>query len=74
MSEAKKRKVRTPESKAKEGLEALQGMRKTNEIGQEYCVHPVTVGQWKKEMQEQAKKLFEGKRGAKPAPHTGTGG
>jgi len=36
MSEAKKRKVRTPESKAKEGLEALQGMGKTNEIGQEY--------------------------------------
>jgi transposase len=43
MSEAKKRKVHTPEFKAKVGLEALQGMRTANEIGQEYGVHPVTV-------------------------------
>jgi len=32
-----------------------------NEIGQEYGVHPVQVGQWKKAIQEQAKHLFEGK-------------
>jgi len=69
MSEAKKRKVHTPEFKAKVGLEALQGINTINEIGQEFGVHPVTVGQWKKEIQEQAKKLFEGKRGPKPAPH-----
>lgn len=69
MSEAKKRKVHTPEFKAKVGLEALRGGKTTNEIGQEYGVHPVTVGQWKREIQEQAKKLFEGKRGPKPAPH-----
>jgi hypothetical protein len=25
-------------------------------------VHPVTIGQWKKAIQEQAKTLFEGKR------------
>ena len=37
-----------------------------NEIGQEYGVHPVQVGQWKKAIQEQAKTLFEGKRGPKP--------
>ena len=37
-----------------------------NEIGQEYGVHPVQVGQWKKAIQEQAKTLFEGKRGLKP--------
>lgn len=66
MSEAKKRKVHTPEFKAKVGLEALRGLKTINEIGLEYGVHPVQVGQWKKEIQEQAKTLFEGKRGPKP--------
>lgn len=61
--EAKKRKVHSPEFKAKVGLEALRGVKTINEIGQEYGVHPVQVGQWKKEIQEQAKTLFEGKRG-----------
>jgi len=65
MSEAKKRKFHTPEFKAKVGLEALRGVKTINEIGQEFGVHPVTVGQWKKEIQEQAKTLFEGKRGPK---------
>jgi len=66
MSEAKKRKVHTPEFKAKVGLEALRGVKTINEIGQADGVHPVQVGQWKKEIQEQAKTLFEGRRG--PAP------
>jgi transposase len=66
MSEAKKRKVHTPEFKAKVGLEALRGVKTINDIGQEYGVHPVQVGLWKKEIQEQAKTLFEGKRGPKP--------
>ena len=66
MSEAKKRKIHTPDFKAKVGLEALRGVKTVNEIGQEYGVHPGQVGQWKKEIQEQAKTLFEGKRGPKP--------
>jgi len=66
MSEKKKRKVHTSEFKAKVGLEALQGIKTINEIGQAYGVHPVQVGQWKKAIQEQAKTLFEGKRGPKP--------
>jgi transposase len=66
MSESKKRKVHTPEFKAKVGLEALRGVKTINEIGQAYGVHPVQVGLWKKEIQEQAKTLFEGKRGPKP--------
>ncbi len=65
MNEAKKRKFHPSEFKAKVGLEALRGVKTINEIGQEYGVHPVTVGQWKKEIQGQAKKLFEGKRGPK---------
>ncbi len=66
MSEKKQRKVYSPEFKAKVGLEALNGVKTINEIGQEYGVHPVQVGQWKKAIQEQAASLFEGKRGPKP--------
>jgi transposase-like protein len=66
MSVTKKRKVYSPAFKAKVGLEALKGVKTINEIGQEYGVHPVQVGQWKKAIQEQAAQLFEGKRGPKP--------
>ena len=66
MSEPKRRKVPTPDFKAKVGLEAVRGMKTLNEIGQEYGVHPVQVGQWKKAILEQASTLFEGKRGPKP--------
>ena len=66
MSEAKKRKVHAPEFKAKVGLEALRGVKTINEIGLEFGVHPVQVGQWKKEIQEQASTLFDGKRGPTP--------
>lgn len=45
MSDAKKRKCHSLEFKAKVGLEALRGVRAINEIGQEYGVHPVQVGQ-----------------------------
>ena len=66
MSETKRRKIHTPEFKAKMGLEALRGAKTINEIGQDYDVHPVQIGLWKKEIQAQAKTLFEGKRGPKP--------
>ena len=41
-------------------------MKTINEIGLEFGVHPVQVGQWKKEIQEQVSTLFDGKRGPKP--------
>lgn len=69
MSEGKKRKVHSAEFKAKVGLEAVRGARTINEIGQQYGVHPVLVGQWKKEILERAGMLFEGKRGPKPTTH-----
>jgi transposase len=66
MSEAKKkRNSYGPEFKAKVGLEAVRGAKTINEIAREYGVHPVLVGQWKKEILEQAGTLFEGKRGPK---------
>ena len=67
MSESKKkRNVHLPEFKAKVGLEALGGMKTINQIAQEHGVHPMQVGQWKREIQAQAKTLFEGKRGPQP--------
>jgi transposase-like protein len=66
MSEAKKRKVHAPEFKAKVGLEAVRGVKTISEIAQEYGVHPVLVGQWKKEILENAGVLFDAKRGPKP--------
>ena len=66
MSEPKKRKVPSPEFKAKVGLEAVRGLKTLNEMGQEFGVHPVQVGQWKKAILEQASTLFDGKRGPKP--------
>ena len=64
MSE-KKSKIHSAEFKAKVGLEAVKGVKTINEIGQAYGVHPVQVGQWKRAIQDQAKSLFEGKRGPK---------
>lgn len=66
MSEGKKRKVHTAEFKAKVGLEAVRGVKTISEIAQSYGVHPVLVGQWKKEILGHAGALFEGKRGPKP--------
>jgi len=65
MSESK-RKIFTGTQKAKVALEALKGMKTTNEIGQEYGVHPTQVAQWKKELLENAGSVFESKRGPKP--------
>ena len=66
MSLIKKRNVHPAEFKAKIALEAIRGAKTIIEIAQDYGVHPVTVSQWKKEMQDQAKSIFEGKRGPVP--------
>jgi transposase len=62
----KKRNLHLPEFKAKVGLEALGGMKTISQIGQDYAVHPMQVRLWKREIQDQAKSLFEGKRGPQP--------
>ena len=64
MSESK-RKLFTGAQKAKVALEAVKGSKTINEIAQEYGVHPTQVSQWKKDLLENASRLFEGKRGPK---------
>lgn len=65
MSE-KKRKNFTAQFKAKVALEAVRCDKTLNEIGKEFGVHPSQVGQWKRELLENASGLFDTKRGPKP--------
>ena len=60
-----------PAFKAKVGLEAIRGVKTVNEIGQDHGVHPAQVGQWKREIQEQAQTLFENRRGPRPVDGPG---
>lgn len=66
MSEGK-RKVFSTQQKAKVAFEAIKGTKTANEIAQQFGIHPTQVGQWKRELLEQAPSLFEGKRGPKSA-------
>lgn len=66
MTESKKRKFHPPKFKAKVELEAIGGMKTDNQIAQKYGVHPLQIGQCKREIQAQTKILFEGKRGPQP--------
>lgn len=43
----------------------MRGVKTVTEIAQEYGVHPVLVGQWKKIL-DNAAALFDAKRGPKP--------
>jgi transposase-like protein len=48
--------------KAKVALEAIKGERTLAEIGSIYEVHPNLVGQWLKQLLEQAAEIFSSKR------------
>ena len=48
----KQRRKHTAEFKARVASEAIQGFKTLSEIAKEYEVHPVMVGNWKKEMLE----------------------
>jgi transposase-like protein len=47
--------------KAKVALEAIKGERTLAEIGSIYEVHPQLVGQWRKQLLEQAAEIFSRK-------------
>lgn len=58
---SKKRKQHSAEFKAMIGMEALKGIKTLNEIAREHSVHPVQVGQWKKELKERLPEVFKTK-------------
>ncbi len=64
MSE-KKRNSFSSQFKAKVALEAIRGEKTLNELDKEFTIHPNQVGQWKRELQENAAGLFEVKQGPK---------
>lgn len=56
------KKIFTPEQKAAIALSALKGDKTINELGSQYEVHPNIIGQWKKNLKENASSLFADKR------------
>ncbi len=57
----KQRRKHSPEFKAKVALEAIQGIKTLSEVAQQYEIHPVMVGNWKKEILERIPELFDTK-------------
>jgi len=55
---AAKRKRHSPEFKARVALEALKGMKTTQELAREYEIHPTQVAQWKSQLRDSADELF----------------
>ena len=64
---SKKRRLHSPDLKAKVGLEALKGIEPVHAIAAKYQVHPVQVSQWKKEIAERLPEVFAGKPDADAA-------
>jgi len=61
----KQRRKHSAEFKATVALEALKGMNTVSEIAAKYEVHPVQVGNWKKELLERVPEIFERKNAAR---------
>ena len=61
----KNRRSFSAEFKARVALEAARGAKTINEIAAEHDLHPVQVGQWKKELLEGAATAFERGNAAK---------
>ncbi len=51
-----------PAFKAKVALEALKGQKTLAELARIYEVHPNQIGQWRKQVQAELPKVFNGKR------------
>lgn len=56
---AGKRKRHSPQFKARVALEALKGMKTSQELAREYEVHPTQIAQWKAQLRDQAEPVFD---------------
>ena len=61
----KQRRKHTAEFKARVAIEAIRGVKTISEIAAEFEIHPVMVGNWKKDMLERLPELFESKNANK---------
>ena len=57
----KQRRKHTAEFKARVAIEAIRGVKTISEIAADFEIHPVMVGNWKKEMLEHLPELFANK-------------
>ena len=60
-----KRRRHDPEFKARVALEAIRGIKTTQEIAKEFEIHPGQVTEWKKQMLEGAAGVFGPGQGKK---------
>ncbi len=63
-----KRKLHTPEFKAKVSLAAIQGMKTASELASHYQVHPVQISTWKKQAIKHLPEAFKRNGSAKQPP------
>ena len=56
------KKIFSPKQKATVALEALKGIKTTNQLSSHYEIHPTQVGLWKKALMENAEQIFSEKR------------
>ena len=56
------RRRHSAEFKAKVALEAIRARRTGNEIASEYGIHPVQVGEWKKQALDALPQVFASRR------------
>jgi transposase-like protein len=54
-----KRKQYSPQFKAKVALEAVRGEKTISELVSQYEVHPTMINNWKRQLWDEASKLFE---------------
>ena len=71
MGEAKKRKVPSPEFKAKVALEAIRGEATIAELVSKHGVHQTLINAWKRQAIEGMAGLFSGKAEAAAAEREG---
>jgi putative transposase len=55
---AKKRKIHSPEFKAKVALAAIKEMKTASELASQYHVHPTQISTWKKQALESLPESF----------------
>ena len=61
------RKQYSPKFKAKVAVEAIRGERTLSQLASQFHVHPVQIGQWRKQALEQLADVFVDGRKSKPA-------
>ena len=54
-----KRRHHSADFKAKVALEAVRGVKTSNEIASQHGIHPVQISQWKRQLLDRVTELFE---------------